>query len=120
MVSNSLTLASWKAGTLRLELESLTIFLSFFIFKAKISYIYVLILSNNCYLAFFKNFTCFLVKIVGIITNFIFNGKNPAKISPWNVKTALHSSSFQKVRELAVEVNNGFDSYNTLGVKLAL
>ena len=70
MVSNSLTLESWKIRSLRLELESLTNPRAFSLFKVKISYIYILIPSNNCFQANFPEFYMFPVEIDGIIAIF--------------------------------------------------
>ena len=59
MVSNSLTLESWKVRSLRLELESLTNSRAFFTFKVKIGYIYILIPSHHCFQANFQEFHMF-------------------------------------------------------------
>ena len=62
MVSNSLTLESLKVRSLRLELESLTVFGHFSLFMAKISFSYVLLSSKHFFQASFKEFHMFSSK----------------------------------------------------------
>ena len=70
MVSHSLTLESWKVECLRLESESLIILGHFSLFRAKITYIYILIPFNHCFEIIFLEFYIFSAKIVGIIAIF--------------------------------------------------
>ena len=85
-------------------------FRSFFTFWAKISYIYILIPSDNCFQANFKEFCMFFsVKFVGIVAIFEHEdqkcGKNnPTKLTECCI-TTLHSSVFKKVRHLVGEIN---------------
>ena len=66
MVSNSLSLESWKARGLRLELETLTNFKSFFYFLGPKSAIFSYYLPHIIVSKHIKKNTCVPIRMVGI------------------------------------------------------
>ena len=87
MVSNSLTLESWKVRSLRLDLESLTNVGSFFTFWGQnqlcLHYLFPEITVSKLIP---KNFTCFLVKVVGSVVFSIVDSTNLVKLALTHVK----------------------------------
>ena len=112
MVSNTLTLESWKVRNLRPELESLMNFGSFFTFWGQNqlfrSYFCLSIASIIVSKLISGYFSCFRAKIVGFLAILDLKCHNVVKLARETCFTTLYFSVSGRVRELVGEIKYAF------------